>query len=290
MSKSRGTFITARSYLDRSSTPSGCATTSPGKSNGTMEDVDLNLDDMIAKVNSDLVGKFVNIASRCAGFIAKRFDGKLAMTHDRAFGRAFNATGTADEIAAGLRNATSAKPRARSWSSRTSQRVVNDNKPWELAKLEGQDACLHAVCSPRINFFRPLPRYLSPVLPTPLPRSKRLPGIAPNFITADASAAARRPRHQRYSHLMTRIERKRRTPPRGQPQSSPGRRRSQAGKGPPRTASEQRHAQHQAHAAATEPPRPTGPSSRIDDFTSRPAYRQIVPPRHVEGAPSFACA
>jgi methionyl-tRNA synthetase len=81
MSKSRGTFITARSYLDQKLNPEWLRYYFAGKSNGTMEDVDLNLDDMIAKVNSDLVGKFVNIASRCAGFIAKRFDGKLA-AHD----------------------------------------------------------------------------------------------------------------------------------------------------------------------------------------------------------------
>ncbi|HRP66296.1 MAG TPA: methionine--tRNA ligase, partial [Thauera sp.] len=77
MSKSRGTFITAHSYISQKLNPEWLRYYFAGKSNGTMEDVDLNLDDMIAKVNADLVGKFVNIASRCAGFIGKRFDGRL---------------------------------------------------------------------------------------------------------------------------------------------------------------------------------------------------------------------
>ncbi|MDR2924377.1 MAG: methionine--tRNA ligase [Azoarcus sp.] len=82
MSKSRGTFITARSWLDQQLDPEALRYYFAGKSNGSMEDVDLNLDDMIARVNADLIGKFVNIASRCAGFITKRFEGKLCQIPD----------------------------------------------------------------------------------------------------------------------------------------------------------------------------------------------------------------
>ena len=80
MSKSRGTFINARSYTEQELNPEWLRYYFAAKSNGSMEDVDLSLDDMIARVNSDLVGKFINIASRSAGFIAKRFDGKLGQT------------------------------------------------------------------------------------------------------------------------------------------------------------------------------------------------------------------
>ena len=139
MSKSRGTFITARSYLEQKLNPEWLRYYFAGKSNGTMEDVDLNLDDMIAKVNSDLVGKFVNIASRCAGFIAKRFDGKLGSPGTPAIG---------PRLAGRGRRAFEARDYSRALREdhgvRRPGNNVNDNKPWELAKQDGQEARLHA--------------------------------------------------------------------------------------------------------------------------------------------------
>ena len=80
MSKSRGTFITARSYVDHIKNTEYLRYYYAAKLNGTMEDIDLNLEDFVAKVNSDLIGKYINIASRCAGFLSKFFDGKLRFT------------------------------------------------------------------------------------------------------------------------------------------------------------------------------------------------------------------
>ena len=81
MSKSRGTFITARSYVDHIKNTEYLRYYYAAKLNGTMEDLDLNLEDFVAKVNSDLIGKYINIASRCAGFITKRFNGKLGTSY-----------------------------------------------------------------------------------------------------------------------------------------------------------------------------------------------------------------
>ena len=78
MSKSRGTFVMARTYLDAGLDPEALRYYYAAKSSGGVDDLDLNLDDFVARVNADLVGKFVNLASRCAGFIEKRFDGRLA--------------------------------------------------------------------------------------------------------------------------------------------------------------------------------------------------------------------
>jgi methionyl-tRNA synthetase len=86
MSKSRGTFITAESYLQQGLNPEWLRYYYAAKLNASMEDIDLSLDDFVARVNSDLIGKYVNIASRCAGFIAKQFDGKLSQS-EKDFGR-----------------------------------------------------------------------------------------------------------------------------------------------------------------------------------------------------------
>ena len=162
MSKSRGTFITARSYTEQKLNPEWLRYYFAGKSNGTMEDVDLNLDDMIAKVNSDLVGKFVNIASRCAGFIAKRFDGKLG-----AFDAALEFNYKLEWHAAFKTIVLAYENRDYSRALREIMRLadfanlyVNDNKPWELAKQEGQEVRLHEVCSTARTWFRALTGFL----------------------------------------------------------------------------------------------------------------------------------
>jgi methionyl-tRNA synthetase len=116
---------------------------------------------LIAKVNSDLVGKFVNIASRCAGFIAKRFDGKLA-EHDPPP----PSTGTSTKSAAFESRDFSRALRKIMEFADQANGYVNDNKPWELAKQEGQDARLHVVCTTAINIFKALTGLLKPVLPT----------------------------------------------------------------------------------------------------------------------------
>ena len=164
MSKSRGTFITARTYLDHLN-PEYLRYYFAAKLSSNVDDIDLNFDDFTQRVNSDLVGKVVNIASRCSGFIQKRFDNKLSATcaepelfaqfiaeHDtiaqhyeqREFGKAMR------EIMALADKAN---------------QYIDEKKPWTIAKLEGEDAQLHDVCSMAINLFRVLAAYLKPVLP-----------------------------------------------------------------------------------------------------------------------------
>jgi methionyl-tRNA synthetase len=164
MSKSRGTFITARTYLDHLN-PEYLRYYFAAKLSSSVDDIDLNFDDFTQRVNSDLVGKVVNIASRCSGFIQKRFDNKLSATcaepelfaqfiaeHDtiaqhyeqREFGKAMR------EIMALADKAN---------------QYIDEKKPWTIAKLEGEDAQLHDVCSVAINLFRVLAAYLKPVLP-----------------------------------------------------------------------------------------------------------------------------
>ncbi len=290
MSKSRGTFITARSYLDQKLNPEWLRYYFAGKSNGTMEDVDLNLDDMIAKVNSDLVGKFVNIASRCAGFIAKRFGGQLA-AHDPAIGLDWKA----DEVAAAFeaRDFSRALRKIMEFADQANG-YVNDNKPWELAKLEGQDARLHVVCSTAINIFKALTGLLKPVLPALAAQVEDFLAITP-ITWADALAPlpaghAIKP----YSHLMTRIERKQvdalleanRDSLAPAAEAKPAKAAAKGGNDKA-SHSEQRHAQHQAHAAATETTQASEfePFISIDDFTKVDLrIAKIVSAEHVEGA------
>ncbi|GEC95479.1 methionine--tRNA ligase [Zoogloea ramigera] len=285
MSKSRGTFITARSYLDQKLNPEWLRYYFAGKSNGTMEDVDLNLDDMIAKVNSDLVGKFVNIASRCAGFIAKRFGGQLA-AHDPAIGLDWKA----DEVAAAFeaRDFSRALRKIMEFADQANG-YVNDNKPWELAKLEGQDARLHVVCSTAINIFKALTGLLKPVLPALAAQVEDFLAITP-ITWADALAPlpaghAIKP----YTHLMTRIERKQVDAllEANRDSLAPAADAKPAKAAAKEAHSEQRHAQHQAHAAATETAQASEfePFISIDDFTKVDLrIARIVSAEHVEGA------
>ncbi|WP_079435643.1 methionine--tRNA ligase [Zoogloea sp. LCSB751] len=289
MSKSRGTFITARSYTEQKLNPEWLRYYFAGKSNGTMEDVDLNLDDMIAKVNSDLVGKFVNIASRCAGFIAKRFDGKLG-AHDSAAALDWDLA----EITAAYetRDFSRALRKIMEFAD-LANGYVNDNKPWELAKQEGQDARLHVVCSTAINIFKALTGLLKPVLPTLAAQVEAFLAIEP--LGWDSLLAPLPAGHAigAYSHLMTRIERKQvdalleanrdSLAPAAVADAKP----AKAAKNGKEAHSEQRHAQHQAHVAATEAEQAaeTEPFISIDDFGKVDLrIAKIVSAEHVEGA------
>ncbi|ARU31196.1 methionine--tRNA ligase [Sulfuriferula sp. AH1] len=207
MSKSRGTFITAESYLASGMNPEWLRYYFAAKINGSMEDLDLSLSDFIARVNSDLVGKYVNIASRTAGFIAKRFGGKLADTlptsellnelqhsatliaecyESRDFGRA-------------LREIMHLTDKANQY--------VNDNKPWEIAKQGGEDALLHEICSVSINLFRLLTLYLKPVLPKLAADVEQFLNI-PAMTWADANTLLAKHTINTYTHLMTRVDQK----------------------------------------------------------------------------------
>ena len=166
MSKSRGTGLDPLKYLALGMNPEWLRYYIAAKLNGRNEDIDFNAEDFLARVNSDLIGKFINIASRAAGFIAKRFGGQLgAMSAD---GQALLALmrAQADSIAESFekRDTARALREAMLLANRVNE-YVDANKPWELAKQEGQDARLQDVCSTCIEAFRLLSIYLKPVLP-----------------------------------------------------------------------------------------------------------------------------
>ena len=167
MSKSRGTFITARSFLESGLEPEWLRYYYAAKLNDSMEDIDLNLADFMARVNSDLVGKYINIASRSANFLTKKFDGKLSsvsMTDDEIVQYFYSCSkNVADafesrQYSKGIREIMSLADRANSY--------IDKQRPWELAKSESDSEKLHEVCSIAINLFKILTVYLKPVLPT----------------------------------------------------------------------------------------------------------------------------
>ena len=164
MSKSRGTFIKARTYLDNLD-PNYLRYYYAAKLGPTIEDIDLNLDDFIARVNSDLVGKLINIASRCAGFIGKRFDGALAGTLPEP--GLFEQVAAASETIAGHyeRREFSKAMRVIMALADEANRYIDDQKPWVMIKDEARQAEVQAVCTQGLNLFRSLMIYLAPVLP-----------------------------------------------------------------------------------------------------------------------------
>lgn len=206
MSKSRGTFITAKSYLEQGLNPEWMRYYIAAKLNSKIEDIDLNLQDFISRVNSDLVGKYVNIAARASGFIAKRFEGRLKDVAD-------------SELLAKL--AAQSEAIAECYESREYAKALRDimaladivneyvdaNKPWELAKQESQDARLHEVCSELINAFTMLTAYLAPVLP-------KVAENAAKFLNLEAITWANTRKTlgehaiNKYEHLMQRVEQK----------------------------------------------------------------------------------
>ena len=206
MSKSRGTFITAKSYLEQGLNPEWMRYYIAAKLNSKIEDIDLNLQDFISRVNSDLVGKYVNIAARASGFIAKRFEGRLKDVSGSALLAKLTAQSEAiaecyesREYAKALRDIMALADIVNEY--------VDANKPWELAKQEGQDARLHEVCSELINAFTILTAYLAPVLP-------KVAENAAKFLNLEAITWANTRETlgehaiNKYEHLMQRVEQK----------------------------------------------------------------------------------
>jgi methionyl-tRNA synthetase len=184
MSKSRGTFITARSYIEHVKNTEYLRYYYAAKLNGTMEDLDLNLDDFVARVNSDLIGKYINIASRSAGFISKRFEGKLAA--HALLAQCADTSGLAGKLVDEfpkknllqlLQDASGQIAElyeARDYSRATRQvgalldlinAYVDATRPWELAKDPSNVEWLQGVCSVALQAFRIITIYLKPVLP-----------------------------------------------------------------------------------------------------------------------------
>ena len=207
MSKSRGTGLDPLKYLDLGMNPEWLRYYLAAKLNGRNEDVDFNPEDFQARVNADLVGKFINIASRAAGFIAKRFEGRLG---------AVSADGLA--LLKLLREGLS--PVAQHYEQRDTARVLREvmlladrvneyvdaNKPWELAKQTGQEARLHDVCSTCIEAFRLLATLLKPVLPQLVQQVEAFLQVQPlDFAQAQHALGAGHPIGT-YQHLMQRVD------------------------------------------------------------------------------------
>ncbi|MFM6992084.1 MAG: methionine--tRNA ligase subunit beta, partial [Rhodoferax sp.] len=177
------------------------------KLSGRNEDIDFNAEDFMARVNSDLIGKFVNIASRSAGFIAKRFEGQLGPI-----------TADGQELLAALRAATPAI--AASYEEREYGKAlreimlladkvnayVDQNKPWELAKQEGQDARLHDVCTVCIEAFRLLSLQLKPVLPALAAQVEAFLNVTPFTFAQAQSLLGAGHTINAYQHLMQRVD------------------------------------------------------------------------------------
>ena len=163
MSKSKGTFIKARTYLDHLD-PEYLRYYYAAKLSSRIDDLDLNLEDFVQRVNSDLVGKLVNLASRTAGFITKRFDGKLAKIADTTLTDAFLAK--QEQIAEFYETREYGKAMREIMAlADIANGFVADAAPWQLVKQDDQQEAAHQVCSNALNLFRILVTYLKPVLP-----------------------------------------------------------------------------------------------------------------------------
>ena len=281
MSKSRGTGLDPLRYLNQAKmNPEWLRYYIAAKLNANVEDVDFNPEDFVARVNSDLIGKYINIASRCAGFIEKRFDGELTsfdfqadelrrhfqspecwstigrLYEDREFGKALREIG--------------------SLLDRVNQ-YIDTAKPWELAKVEIDREKLHAVCSTGINFFWYLTVMLAPVLPRVSKEVQKFLNLSDEHFGWKVHQAIP-PGHQigKYAHLMTRVDPKQLdtlfdmpTTPEPAPTNAPSQQASKTGSQSAYPADSQ---VKNAHIS-------------IDDFTKIDLrIAKIIDAKHVEGA------
>ena len=281
MSKSRGTGISPLRYLEIGMDPEWLRYYIAAKLSANVEDVDFSPDDFVARVNSDLVGKYVNIASRCAGFITKRFDGELAsveLIEGTAFSKAARVREARAEIALMYEAREFGKAIRRIMElADVVNRFVDAEAPWNLAKDLSKEKRLWYVCTEALEAFRLLTIYLKPVLPRVAADVEAFLGIPPlRWQDADSLLPAGH-KINPYQHLMTRIEA----------------RQVQAlldGDDPPsapRAHSPQRHAEHQAHAAGEGNVAPAAkpPTIGIDDFAKLDLrVAKIVSAETVEGA------
>jgi methionyl-tRNA synthetase len=230
MSKSRGVSVSPQRYIDLGLNPEWVRYYLAAKLNARVEDLDFNPDDFLARVNSDLVGKYVNIASRAAGFIAKRFGGALTEEplsaarelrykmrgnlaapepdDDQAPAILFEVRSFADAIAADYeaREFGKAIRQVMFLADRVNQ-YVDEQKPWEIAKESGQDAALQWFCTLYLELFRILTIYLKPVLPKVAEEVEAFLALA-KPLTWDDVGNPLKPGHkvQPYRHLVSRID------------------------------------------------------------------------------------
>ena len=276
MSKSRGTFITARSYLDHINNPEYLRYYYAAKLNSTMEDIDLNLEDFVARVNSDLVGKYINIASRTAGFINKRFDGKLKPSENNAIVAEIKAAATAVAEAYAEREYGKALREIMRLAD-VANGFVAEKAPWVMAKQAGQDAALQEVCSDALELFRLLTLYLKPVLPKLAAEVEQFLNISPLTWTSIGASLTANHTISAYEHLITRID------PKAVEAMTEANKENLAATPAPQAHSEQRHAAHQQNEVKAETLETD--YITIDDFTKVDLrIAKIVDAEHVEGA------
>ncbi len=210
MSKSRGTGISPLRYLELGMNPEWLRYYIAAKLSAKVEDIDFNPDDFVARVNSDLIGKYINIASRAAGFIAKRFDGAVATdwaTSSDVF--LFNLRDVAAQVGTLYDHREYGKAlRLIMEHADTVNAYVDANKPWELAKDPARTADLQEVCSRLLEAFRILTIYLKPVLPALATAVEALLNIAPLTWNDVGNPLPHGHRVNGYNHLMTRVEAK----------------------------------------------------------------------------------
>jgi methionyl-tRNA synthetase len=257
MSKSRGTFITAESYLNQGLNPEWLRYYYACKLNGSMEDIDLNLEDFVLRVNSDLVGKYVNIASRTAGFVTKLLYGQL----DPGFWN----TAEGQALLDGQRDASNAIAEAyenRDYARATREimriadtinEYVNDQEPWKVAKLDDHRDQLQTICTRSLQGFHTLSVLVSPLLPQLTSRvAREFFGMERNFTWNDLGQPVAD--IQPYQHLMTRVD-----PQQVEALVESNKQNLQAIQ--PEHYSEQRHAEHQQHVI-----QPIANTIGIEDF------------------------
>jgi len=203
MSKSRGTFIKARTYLDNLK-PEYLRYYYAAKLSSGVDDIDLNLEDFMQRVNSDLVGKVVNIASRCAGFINKRFDNRLSAELPDA-GLYTELVNAGESIAAEFENREYSKAVREIMALADKANVyIDNNKPWVLIKEEEKETEVQAICTQGINLFRVLMTYLKPILPQTALKSEAFLNSELHWHTLSEPLLAHS--INKFNPLMTRIE------------------------------------------------------------------------------------
>ena len=294
MSKSRGTGISPLRYLELGMNPEWLRYYLAFKLNAKVEDLDFNGDDFVARVNSDLIGKYVNIASRCAGFIAKRFDGKLADSLSPS---------ARDTICKALmldgaerQTSIAAAYEAREYGRALREimeiadvinQYVDEHKPWLLAKDESRTAELHDVCTTALILFRQLTIMLAPVLPNVAARVAEFLGDTELSWADTHGAAVYETMLGRtigtYTHLMQRVDAKMvenlfdKPAPKAVPAPAPKAEAAQAQKAEAEAGAAQAAADSDIEALA--------PEISIDDFTRIDLrVARIVNCEHVEGS------
>ncbi len=280
MSKSRGTFITAGSYLSEGLDPEWLRYYYAAKLNATMEDIDLSLGDFVARVNSDLVGKYINIASRSAGFITRLFEARLSAHPDRPSVLERLLDPATWDLVGQLYEAREFSKAVREIMALTdlANQYVDAQKPWELAKQEGERERLHQVCSASLNLFWLLSVYLRPILPRVSAEAATLLGLGAEQMAWGQTQALGAQPIRPYRHLLTRVD-----PKQVEALVEANRPTMQPAAVANTTAA--RAAKPQEKTAVEAPPASTSSTITIDDFNKvELRVARIVSATHVDGA------